>query len=322
MDTFCDFWLKPSHLVKSRTIVSSVLSAFVQVLTMWIGPLFLGCVSTLLLCNVPWIEVTCTLQVHWGIPSEILPICEAQAFFSGLGLQYLLPHSAHHLHPYNHYLDMIGRRDFALYSAGADIVPSLTSPVPSLPPTFRSRMSKWMWGYDLSFSRTNPPTIALDPDINVGSCWEIPGSAGHLGISLVEDANISAITLDHCPAPLASLAQMQQAPRGLVVWGLLTLPVDMLSVNNQPFPPRLCNSTCFHPAITNPTTSASPSDYFVQLAEASYNVSAPFHIQTFPVDEYLRGTSFRTLVLQIISNWGANTTCLYRVRVHGEPVVN
>lgn len=59
---------------------------------------------------------------------------------------------------------------------------------------------------------------------------------------------------------------------------------------------------------------------FLPLAAFEYQVGRPSP-QTFSVQDVVRssGMDFTTLVLQINSNWASEDTCLYRVRVHGDP---
>lgn len=58
------------------------------------------------------------------------------------------------------------------------------------------------------------------------------------------------------------------------------------------------------------------------LANITYDPSAPHHIQTFPVLPEVAelGIDVGIVIFKIESNWGADFTCLYRVRVHGEPL--
>ncbi|KAI0648771.1 hypothetical protein C8Q79DRAFT_1007363 [Trametes meyenii] len=63
-------------------------------------------------------------------------------------------------------------------------------------------------------------------------------------------------------------------------------------------------------------------DYsFIKLAEFVYDIAKEHTVQTYPVrsdiDEVV--IDIGLFVLEILENWGAASTCLYRVRIHGVP---
>ncbi|KAJ3842020.1 hypothetical protein F5878DRAFT_556491 [Lentinula raphanica] len=71
-----------------------------------------------------------------------------------------------------------------------------------------------------------------------------------------------------------------------------------------------------------PTLPQSPG--YIRIASFTYDIHSPEHIQTFPVLPYVKelGVDFGVVVVLVGSNWGMEDyTCLYRVRVHGERVL-
>ncbi|KAG2038346.1 UNC-like C-terminal-domain-containing protein [Suillus americanus] len=171
--------------------------------------------------------------------------------------------------------------DFALWSAGARIVPAFTSP------TYDASQPK-SWFQGLFTSRIQPewrfPEVAISPGLNVGNCWPMNGSSGAIGISLARDISPQSITIEHVPRHLS--LDSRSAPKHLEVWSPL---------------------------------GHSPTDAkhrFVFLSEMFYDVLSVDHIQNFPLQQQFLHVP--NIIVVVKSNWGnENFTCLYRIRVHG-----
>ncbi len=197
--------------------------------------------------------------------------------------------------------DPVGRRDFALAADGAKIVPKLTS-------TFELFS-------DLSSSPARPPEMILDEDMRSGSHWFIPDSQGQVGIKLPAFIYPTHVTIDHVNREIA--ADIRQAPRHMVLWGL----VDG-SGNEQR---RLAFQDEFRESALNSTGIAPPIAHnvtFLPLASFEYAVDNDRNVQTFPIDPTVLASRiyFGAVVLEIKTNWGASSTRLYRVRIHGDEV--
>ena len=187
-------------------------------------------------------------------------------------------------------------RDFALASDGALVYEPYT-----VPPD------------DRSLSSISRPGAALTDDNRIGHCWYIPTTQGQLGITLPDLIFPTNVTIDHIPLHLA--ADPGQAPRNMVLWGV----VDS-DGNRERYFQHL------HDIHSNQTIDrTSPvikgkDDLFFVLAEISFDSHGAGPIQTFPTRSIPRdiGLYVGTVVLELLDNWGASSTCLYRVRVHGE----
>lgn len=191
-------------------------------------------------------------------------------------------------------------RDFALRADGGKVIPSLTSSLADS----RSR------GLADAFS----PDVIIDEDLSIGRCWSV-AVTGQIGLSSPTLIHPTSISVDHIPKELA--ADIGRAPRRMILWGL----VDGLS-NLQRFRSL---STDELKAIANGRTSpaVTKNHAFVPLASFEYNIHDDFHIQTFPVHEYVShfAMDFGVFVVEILDNWGSSDSCLYRVRIHGTPAV-
>ncbi|KAI0742323.1 hypothetical protein C8Q80DRAFT_1108657 [Daedaleopsis nitida] len=191
--------------------------------------------------------------------------------------------------------DPVGRRDFALAADGARIAKKLTFP---LDPA------------DLSVPR--PPENVLDEDLRSASCWSFWGTEGQVAIKVPEFIYPTHVTIDHVLHEIA--ADLKQAPRQIVVWGLLEGAGNLKRYADalDSFRTSALNSTGEGPPVTG-------GGSFLPLAVFDYGIHSGSHIQTFPVDPPIIHSLiyFGVFVFEIRSNWGAESTRLYRVRVHG-----
>lgn len=193
--------------------------------------------------------------------------------------------------------DPVGRRDFALAADGARITPLLTS-------SFDTS--------DLAVAR--PPENILDEDLRSASHWSIPDSHAQVGIKVPAFIYPTNVTIDHVPREIA--ADVTQAPRSMVLWGLLEGKgnKERYTVARGLGISRL-DAVGDGPPIRGGGT-------FLPLASFEYAIDTDFHIQTFAVDPSVVSSRiyFGVFVLEIRSNWGSPTSRLYRVRIHGEEV--
>lgn len=162
----------------------------------------------------------------------------------------------------------------------------------------------------LTSQPTRLASVALSDDNRIGNCWLIPATHGQLGIALPYFIIPTSVTVDHIPIELA--ATPGHAPCQLVLWGVIDdernkqLYLDHLDdLKTDP---------------DGPPQKGSDDAHFVALANFTYNIKDPSHVQTFPVRPVFNklGMDFGVVVLEIVDNWGAGSTCLYRVRIHGE----
>jgi hypothetical protein len=126
-----------------------------------------------------------------------------------------------------------------------------------------------------------PPTVLLSPDNSVGNCWAFNGPEGHVTIKLSHRIVVTAVSVDHI-SPLIAM-HPESAPRYFKVWGL-----------------------------HNETDTA-----IVLLGNYEYDIKGP-HVQTFPV-QFNKGRIFQYVEVEIMANYGHQYTCVYRIRVHGNP---
>lgn len=188
------------------------------------------------------------------------------------------------------------QRDYALQSDGAMVDCDLTT-----------RCYSWPLS---SFFPS--PSLALNDDSRIGQCWSFPSASGQLGIILPTPIIPSQVTIDHIPMEIA--ANIGQAPRTMILWGLLDGTENMR---------KWYLSRRTHPTSALLQGRQGPQDVsghsYAPLAILEYNIHGKWPIQTFTVFDYVQNfqMDFGVIVLEIIDNWGASNTCVYRARLHG-----
>ncbi|TFK79279.1 hypothetical protein K466DRAFT_473880, partial [Polyporus arcularius HHB13444] len=205
--------------------------------------------------------------------------------------------------------DPVGRRDFALLQDGAVVVSKLTYPAPS-PPS--SKRSKPIVGSSFGHRERSAPEAALRDDLRVGECWLVRSSSAQLGVGLQSFVAPTHITIDHIPLEIA--ADIGEAPRTMFLWGLVEGAGNLAIYRNLTERGEVLSAIVDRQGPLHRDNSP-----YVLLASFDYNIYAPFHIQTFSISSVAieEGMYFGVVVLEILENWGAETTCLYRIRIHG-----
>ncbi|KAM5301268.1 SUN domain-containing protein 1 isoform 2-T4 [Glossophaga mutica] len=129
------------------------------------------------------------------------------------------------------------------------------------------------------------PRVVIQPDMYPGNCWAFRGSQGYLVVRLSMEIRPTSFVLEHIPKTLSPTGNITSAPRDFSVYGL---------ENEYQEEGQLLGQFVFD-----------------QDGES---------LQTFPVPRRPE-RAFQIVELRISSNWGhPEYTCLYRFRVHGEPV--
>ncbi|KAK2460315.1 hypothetical protein APHAL10511_007704 [Amanita phalloides] len=210
-----------------------------------------------------------------------------------------------HLHK-----DGLSMPDYALFSAGARVIPSLTSPTLELrPPTLSTRLVAYFTSHGYALGR--PPVTALHHEVHNGFCWPFSGSEGQLAVALAAPVKVESVSVDHVPKEVAF--DIGSAPRDMEVWGLVEGKENVRRVKEWRDARSASDSDSYPPTLPR-------QPEYLRLANFTYDVDGASHIQNFPVEDDIKqmGLDFGVVVLMVKSNWGRNDlTCLYRFRVHG-----
>ncbi|UZJ51971.1 hypothetical protein CBS101457_001291 [Exobasidium rhododendri] len=214
--------------------------------------------------------------------------------------------------------DRLARRDFALYTAGGRVIPSLTSPTYNL----QSRSFFSLGGNRKQVEKVKPPVIALHYETSPGMCWAFQGDDGQLGIGLARKVIVSDITLEHV-SPSISLEAGTSAPRDVTVWGLVERQEDQrrLVAYRLSQQQQQQQRDEDHDLYVDFPTAAPPSNHHLLLSSFTYDIASNRAIQTFPASKEARTLQIPVNIVQVrvTSNHGnKDFTCLYRIRVHGQ----
>lgn len=204
--------------------------------------------------------------------------------------------------------DQTPQRNLALGGDGALILKGFTSPtnIPVATPAFSVFEAR---------APPLPPSVILDGGLRVGRCWEFEGSEGHVGIGLTEMTNISSFGFNHVHPSLVTSASSKKALREFRVWGLYPPRQRLPEIH----PTRLTSHFLLSKTLP---AGLSPDNQFILLVNGTYDTTSPLTRQVFKVPTFLKqslNALSNVVVFEILSNWGAQTTCLYSIEVHGEP---
>ncbi|CAG8464422.1 8757_t:CDS:1 [Paraglomus occultum] len=251
--------------------------------------------------------------------------------------------------------DKLNRPDFALHSAGAKVISRITSKTYEVwPEKWFAKLFAYMSGQGIL--RGKPPVTALSPDTNVGQCWPFPGREGQLAVLLSRKVYVTAVTYDHVSKHIG--VDVTSAPRDFEVWGIVNdgkygrdervpdeddeedifmeskdeecgvredgeyVPYKNSINNNVPEPTKWSD---LDPTIENLASSElrlGTSTLHLFLGRYTYDIHGN-PVQTFEVPESIkqRNKPVTAVVMKVLNNWSKDTfTCLYRFRVHGDPV--
>ncbi|KAJ3556926.1 hypothetical protein NM688_g1756 [Phlebia brevispora] len=158
--------------------------------------------------------------------------------------------------------------------------------------------------------------LTINDNSQISQCWLLPTRMGQIALILQVPIYPTSVTIDHIPRTLA--ADLGQAPHHMILWGV----VDGTSNQECIWELRaLINAGSDIP--DSHLGPPYPSNFmYTPLAVFEYDINADVPTQTFPVLGMYSGAlmDFAVVVLEVMSNWSSESTCLYCVRVHGEEI--
>lgn len=182
---------------------------------------------------------------------------------------------------------------------GARIVSGLTSATFVDNPAFLARLSRRL----MLLPERRPPSAALDAWEEPGDCWcsapdDSKKGKAQLGIQLSTPMFPTQFTVEHIPMAMVPQENISNAPRKLEIW----------AKSHEPAIPRF--------GLDDTRCEAGPPGW-ICLGKAQYDIRGANHIQTFLLDAESQ-TPVDQVMVRVTNNWGADHTCIYRVRLHGK----
>ncbi|PAV77247.1 hypothetical protein WR25_17908 [Diploscapter pachys] len=176
--------------------------------------------------------------------------------------------------------DKTGLFDYALESAGASVISTRCSENYNS----YSRLEKF-WNIPLYYSTYGPRVVIQrgSQTLNPGECWCFKHGKGYLTIDLSHPINISHISYEHIRKEMSPEGYLNSAPKTFKLWA---------------YKQENDLETRFLLGEFEYSLDGRPLQFFYITKQPPYPV--------------------KIIEMEVISNYGADFTCLYRLRVHGK----
>lgn len=194
--------------------------------------------------------------------------------------------------------------NFFSHLLGATVHPRYTSPTHP-----KQLGGMWQWVnrnlYDYQGRGHPSPFRVLTPWEEPSDCWCAAASddkgKAQIGVIIPRAMIPTSITIEHMPS--TGTLDIGAAPREFEVWVRSRSGVEL---------PQSYNS---HLGCGD-----APESGLVCIGRASYDIHAFNHIQNFDLEDVDAAIGFVGFaIVRVINNWGQDWTCIYRIRLHGEP---
>ncbi|OAL54342.1 hypothetical protein IQ07DRAFT_265320 [Pyrenochaeta sp. DS3sAY3a] len=173
--------------------------------------------------------------------------------------------------------------------------------------TFTQAFNGWLdYLYMPTALRRNPPAAALVKWEEPGDCWcaaPTENKDGQLQLAITMEQPIfpKQLTIEHVPKSMVPRRKIDRAPRDVELWVQTDGAITPTHIEKPPY----CDPL--------------PSRYegWQCMGRFRYDIHGDNHVQTFDIGSVTELPVRKTL-LRVANNWGAEHTCLYRVRLHGD----
>jgi hypothetical protein len=201
---------------------------------------------------------------------------------------------------------LIQKINYCSAGNGAVVDPYLTSP------TKEKQFNYIQWLFVATVMQkyqSNPPSAALRSWEEVGDCWCAAAGRGYaqLGVLMREMIYPTEVVIEHAPSDISPTPGT--SPKELEVWA------DFSHLNAE--------ESIDTGVDKLPHDTALPSS-FARIGRMTYKAgegAAPVQIFKLDINQERKQYLTQKVVFRATSNYGAEHTCFYRVRLHGVPLV-
>ncbi|KAI4756283.1 hypothetical protein E4T52_11620 [Aureobasidium sp. EXF-3400] len=194
--------------------------------------------------------------------------------------------------------------NFFSHTLGATVHPKYTSPTHP-----RQLGGLWQWVnrnlHDYQGRGHPSPFRVLTPWEEPSDCWCAAASddkgKAQIGVIIPRAMNPTSITIEHMPS--TGTLDIGAAPREFEVW-----------VRSR------ASAEAFQSYNSDLGCGEAPESDLVCIGKASYDIHALNHVQNFDLEDFGGAIGLVDFaIIRVINNWGQDWTCIYRIRLHGEP---
>jgi hypothetical protein len=190
------------------------------------------------------------------------------------------------------------------HTLGATVHPKYTSPTAP-----QQLGSVWQWVnrnlYDSQGRGYPSPARVLNPWEEPSDCWCAAASddkgKAQIGVLMPRAMRPTSITIEHMPS--TGTLDIGAAPKDFEVW---------VRDRSNTAPSQSYN--------THLGCAEAPEAGLICVGKATYDINAFNHIQNFDLEDADGAIGFVDFaVVRVMNNWGQDWTCIYRIRMHGDP---
>ena len=216
---------------------------------------------------------------------------------------------------YSHHISKLA--DYASHAGGGFIDPERTSETyEKHPPNTFVNWAHWMLGTPSRIPK--PGRVISSVARKPGNCWPFAGKTGNLGVILREPVYVTGMTLEHMEWERCSVRDA--APKFVTFWARIMEPEKYYKKAVLEASKALGE----RPGLVQAAKVSKPMYDYVKVGKFEYEFtesSPPDQTFWIPMDmRRLNITSDKVLMHFYDNHGNPNYTCIYRVKVHGEPL--